>query len=63
MSEEKEVIFMITNNRGTAVKNDIRLFGETDAEGNTKAKTFNLQVGIDGSESSRITVNTTLSLV
>ena len=29
MSEEKEVIFMITNNRGTAVKSDIRLFGST----------------------------------
>ena len=29
MSEEKEVIFMITNNKGAAVKNDIRLFGST----------------------------------
>ena len=29
MSEEKEVIFMTTNNKGAAVKSDIRLFGST----------------------------------
>lgn len=29
MSEEKEVIFMVSNNRGTAVKQNIRLFGST----------------------------------
>ena len=29
MSEEKEVIFMAVNNRGAAVKSDIRLFGNT----------------------------------
>ena len=29
MSEEKEVIFMVSNNRGAALKNNIRLFGST----------------------------------
>lgn len=29
MSEEKEVIFMTTNNKGAALKSDIRLFGST----------------------------------
>lgn len=42
--------------------NDIKLFGDSDSEGKTMAKTFNLQIGIDGSESSRITVDTALYL-
>ena len=29
MSEEKEVIFMVKNNSGTAVRTDLRLFGST----------------------------------
>lgn len=42
--------------------NDIKLFGEKNSNGEIIEKTINLQVGIDGSESSRITVNTTLYL-
>ncbi len=42
--------------------NDIKLFGEYDTEGNVIKKNINLQVGIDGSESSRIAVDTTMDL-
>lgn len=42
--------------------NDIKLFGEYDSEGNVIRKNINLQVGIDGSESSRISVDTTIDL-
>lgn len=48
--------------KGSTEFNGINLFGDTDEAGNTLAKTFNLQVGIDGSESSRITVDTALYL-
>ena len=42
--------------------NDIKLFGEYDSNGNIIPKNINLQVGIDGSENSRISVNTTMDL-
>ena len=42
--------------------NDIKLFGEYDTEGNIISKNIYLQVGIDGSESSRIAVDTTIDL-
>lgn len=42
--------------------NDIKLFGDYDSEGNVVRKKINLQVGIDGSESSRISVDTTMDL-
>lgn len=42
--------------------NDIKLFGEYDSEGNLISKNIYLQVGIDGSESSRIAVDTTMDL-
>ena len=42
--------------------NDIKLFGEYDSEGNLIKKSINLQVGIDGSESSRISVDMTMDL-
>ena len=48
--------------RENAEFNDIKLFGEYDEEGNIIEKNINLQVGIDGSESSRITVNMTMDL-
>ena len=42
--------------------NDIKLFGEKDGEGNIIDKNINIQVGIDSSESSRISVCTSLHL-
>lgn len=42
--------------------NDIKLFGETASDGSVIPKTVNLQIGIDSSASSRITVDTTLNL-
>ena len=42
--------------------NDIKLFGDYDNEGNIIPKEINIQVGIDGSASSRIGVDTTLDL-
>jgi len=42
--------------------NGIHLFGEKNGEGNMTPKTINFQVGIDGSESSRISADTTLYL-
>ena len=42
--------------------NDIRLFGESSADGTILPKTINLQIGIDSSPSSRLTVDTTLTL-
>ena len=42
--------------------NDIKLFGDYDSDGNVIHKKINLQVGIDGSESSRIAVDTTMDL-
>lgn len=42
--------------------NDIKLFGECNSEGNLISKPIYLQVGIDGSESSRIAVDTSLNL-
>jgi len=42
--------------------NDIKLFGDYDSDGNIIRKKINLQVGIDGSESSRIAVDTTMDL-
>lgn len=42
--------------------NDIKLFGDYDTEGNIISKNIYLQVGIDGSESSRIAVDTTIDL-
>ena len=48
--------------RGSTEFNDINLFGEIDGEGNTISKSINIQVGIDSSASSRISVDTTLDL-
>ena len=42
--------------------NDIKLFGEYDSDGNLVPKTINLQVGVDGSSSSRISVDMTMDL-
>lgn len=42
--------------------NDIKLFGEYDNEGHLIKKKINLQVGINGDESSRIAVDTTIDL-
>ena len=42
--------------------NDIKLFGEYDSEGNLISNSINIQVGIDGSESSRISIDTTMDL-
>lgn len=42
--------------------NDIKLFGEIQENGEVKGKTINIQVGIDSSESSRISLDTTLNL-
>ncbi len=42
--------------------NDIKLFGEYDSEGNVIPKNINIQIGIDGSEHSRISVDTTIDL-
>lgn len=42
--------------------NDIKLFGETDSDGNTIPKVINLQIGIDGSASSRLSVETSLDV-
>ena len=42
--------------------NDIKLFGEYDSDGKLIKKSVNLQVGIDGSESSRIAVDMTMDL-
>ena len=42
--------------------NDIKLFGDYDSDGNLIRKKINLQVGIDGSENSRIAVDTTIDL-
>ena len=42
--------------------NDIQLFGEVDANGIITPKNINLQIGIDSSASSRLSVDTTLSL-
>lgn len=48
--------------KANAEFNDIKLFGDYDSEGNVVHKKINLQVGIDGSESSRISVDTTMDL-
>ena len=48
--------------KANAEFNDIKLFGTEDSEGNIIPKKINLQVGIDGTESSRISVDTTLYL-
>ena len=42
--------------------NDIKLFGEVQENGEVTGKNINIQVGIDSSESSRISINTTLNL-
>jgi flagellin len=42
--------------------NDIKLFGECDSEGKVIGKEIFIQVGIDGSPSSRIGIDTTLDL-
>ncbi len=42
--------------------NDIKLFGEYDNEGHLIRKKINLQVGINGDESSRIAVDMTMDL-
>ena len=42
--------------------NDIKLFGEIQENGEVKGKAINIQVGIDSSESSRISIDTTLNL-
>ena len=42
--------------------NDIKLFGEHDKNGELIKKEINIQVGIDGSSSSQISVDTTLDL-
>ena len=42
--------------------NDIKLFGEYDGEGNLIKNNINLQVGIYGDESSRISVDMTMDL-
>ena len=42
--------------------NGIKLFGHYDSEGNVIPKNINLQIGIDGSESSRMTVDTSMNL-
>ena len=42
--------------------NDIKLFGEIDNEGNVSGKNINIQVGITLSDSSRISVDTSLDL-
>jgi flagellin len=42
--------------------NDIKLFGEQDSEGNVIQNNINIQVGIDGSESSRIAVDTSMNI-
>ena len=42
--------------------NDIKLFGEYDTEGNLESEPINIQVGINGSASSRISIDTTMDL-
>ena len=42
--------------------NDIKLFGEQDCDGNIISKPINIQVGINSSESSRISIDTTMNL-
>ena len=42
--------------------NGIKLFGEKDSDGNVIPKILNLQIGIDGSESSRISVKTSFDI-
>ena len=42
--------------------NDIKLFGEYDGEGNIISNNINIQVGIKGDASSRITIDTSLDL-
>ena len=42
--------------------NDIKLFGEYDIEGNLVSKPITLQVGIDSSSGSRISVDTSMNL-
>ena len=48
--------------KANAKFNDISLFGEYDELGNRISKDINIQVGIDSSESSRITINTSMDL-
>ncbi len=48
--------------RGSTEFNGIKLFGNTDEEGNTQVQNINIQVGIDSSQSSRITLDTGLNL-
>lgn len=48
--------------QSSAEFNDIKLFGEVQENGEVKRKTINIQVGIDSSESSRISIDTTLDL-
>lgn len=42
--------------------NDIKLFGEYDKDGQLKSKPINIQVGINSSESSRISIDTSVDL-
>ena len=48
--------------RSSTEFNDIKLFGELQQNGEIKGRTVNIQVGIDSSESSRISLDTTLNL-
>lgn len=48
--------------RGSTEFNGIKLFGNTDEEGNTQVQNINIQVGINSSQSSRITLDTGLNL-
>lgn len=48
--------------KNNAEFNEIKLFGEYDSDGNLLSRNISLQVGIDGSESSRISVNTAIDL-
>ena len=42
--------------------NGIRLFGQYDTDGNIIPKSINIQIGIDGSESSHLAVDTSMNL-
>ena len=48
--------------RANTEYNDIKLFGEICSDGSVTPKTVDLQIGIDSSTSSRLTVETTLNL-
>lgn len=48
--------------RGSTEFNGIKLFGNIDEDGNVEEQNINIQVGIDSSPSSRITIDTSLNI-